>query len=72
MRVNKSRKREWDFMDVPNKRYPDGYLPKISYWMKEWESHSEDLNEKGMKKAEEKLMYFFSKQLDLNKKNETI
>ena len=59
-------------MDVPNKRYPDGYLPKISYWMKEWESHSVDLNEEGMKRAEEKLMYFFSKQLDLNKKDETI
>lgn len=55
-------------MDTPNRKYPDGYLPKISYWMKEWESHSEDLNEEGMKKAEEKLMYFFGRQLDLNKK----
>lgn len=64
--------KEWRFMDTPNRKYPDGYLPKISYWMKEWETHSEDLNEEGMKKAEEKLMYFFSKQLELNKKNETI
>ena len=46
--------KEWRFMDTPNRRYPDGYLPKISYWMKEWETHSEDLNEKGMKKAETK------------------
>jgi hypothetical protein len=64
------RKREWDFMDIPNKRNPHGYLPKISYWTKEWESHMEDLNEDGMKRAEEKLMYFFGKQLELNKKNE--
>jgi len=55
-------------MDVPNKRYPDGYLPKISYWMKEWEAATEDLNEKEMKRAEEKLMYFFSKQLELKEK----
>jgi hypothetical protein len=72
MRVNKSRKREWDFMDTPNQRNPHGYLPKISYWTKEWESHMEDLNEEGMKRAEEKLMYFFGRQLDLNKKDETI
>lgn len=57
-------------MDIPNKRNPHGYLPKISYWTKEWESHMEDLNEDGMKRAEEKLMYFFSKQLELNKENE--
>ena len=83
MRVNKSRKREWDFMDTPKKRNPhreaerfsrrvNGYLPKISYWTKEWESHMEDLNEEGMKRAEEKLMYFFRRQLELNKKDEAI
>jgi hypothetical protein len=32
----------------------------------------EDLNEEGMKRAEEKLMYFFGRQLELNKKDETI
>ena len=68
----RGRKREWDFMDVPNKRYPDGYLPKISYWMKRWEAATEDLNEKEMKNAEDKLMYFFGRQLELKEKDETI
>ncbi len=60
--------KEWRFMDTPNRKYPDGYLPKISYWMKEWETHSEDLNEVGMKKAETKLLYFMSRHLEVKRK----
>jgi len=67
----RGRKREWDFMD---NRYKNGYLPKISYWMKRWEAATEDLNEKEMKNAEDKLMYFFGRQLELKEKekDETI
>ena len=49
------------------KKYKNGFLPKISYWMEKWDSASEVQDEVQMKRAEEKLMYFFQRQLEISK-----
>tara|TARA_B110000444_G_C18686846_1_gene522373 strand:- start:244 stop:402 length:159 start_codon:yes stop_codon:yes gene_type:complete len=48
-------------------KYKNGFLPKISYWMTKWDSAAEVKDEESMKRAEEKLMYFFQRQMNLNK-----
>lgn len=53
-----------------NIKYPHGFLPKISYWMGKWEEAAESRDEECMKTAEKKLMYFFGRQLDLNKEDQ--
>lgn len=53
-----------------NIKYPHGFLPKISYWMGKWEDAAESRDEESMKTAEKKLMYFFGRQLELNKKDQ--
>jgi len=52
-----------------NIKYPHGFLPKISYWMGKWEEAAESRDEESMKTAEKKLMYFFARQLQLNKED---
>tara|TARA_Y100000389_G_C17425008_1_gene499045 strand:- start:1248 stop:1634 length:387 start_codon:yes stop_codon:yes gene_type:complete len=49
------------------KKYKNGFLPKISYWMEKWDSAAEVKDEESMKRAEEKLMYFFQRQLEISK-----
>jgi len=49
------------------KKYKNGFLPKISYWMEKWDSAVEVKDEESMKRAEEKLMYFFQRQLEISK-----
>ncbi len=51
-------------------KHPHGFLPKISYWMGKWEEAAKVRDEESMKNAEKKLMYFFGRQLDLNKKDQ--
>lgn len=46
-----------------NKKYPHGYLPKISYWMNQWEDAAKEVNEERMKYCESKLFYFMSNQV---------
>lgn len=53
-------------MKSGTKKYPHGYLPKISYWMGKWEAAAKVRDEESMKAAEKKLMYFFVQQLKLN------
>jgi len=51
-------------------KHPHGFLPKISYWMGKWEEAAKVRDEESMKNAEKKLMYFFGRQLDLNKEDQ--
>ena len=53
-----------------NIKYPHGFLPKISYWMGKWEEALESRDEESMKTVKKKLMYFFGRQLDLNKEDQ--
>ena len=49
------------------KKYKNGFLPKISYWMEKWDTATKVKDEVQMKRAEEKLMYFFQRQLEISK-----
>jgi hypothetical protein len=49
------------------KKYKNGFLPKISYWMERWDTAAKVKDEVQMKRAEEKLMYFFQRQLEISK-----
>lgn len=51
-------------------KHPHGFLPKISYWMGKWEEAAKVRDEESMKNAEKKLMYFFGRQLNLNKEDQ--
>jgi|TARA_R110001592_G_scaffold234814_1_gene492618 hypothetical protein len=50
-------------MDKGNK-YPDGYMPKIEYWMKQYQDAVHRFDEM---KALEKLHYFIGRELAANK-----
>jgi len=50
-----------------NSKYPHGYLPKISYWMKQWEDAAKEVNEERMKYCESKLFHFMSNQVTVMK-----
>ena len=58
--------KEWGWMDQ-NDRHPHGFLPKISYWMGQWEESAEKRDETRMKYCETKLFYFMGRQLQINK-----
>jgi len=49
-----------------SKKYPHGFLPKISHWMGKWEEAAKTVDEEQMKYCESKLMYFFKRQLEIN------
>ena len=49
------------------KKYKNGFLPKISYWMEKWDTAAKVKDEVQMKRADEKLMYFFQRQLEISK-----
>ena len=49
------------------KKYKNGFIPKISYWMEKWDTAAKVKDEVQMKRAEEKLMYFFQRQLEISK-----
>ncbi len=49
------------------KKYKNGFLPKITYWMEKWDTAAKVKDEVQMKRAEEKLMYFFQRQLEISK-----
>ena len=49
------------------KKYKNGFLPKISYWIEKWDTAAKVKDEVQMKRAEEKLMYFFQRQLEISK-----
>jgi hypothetical protein len=51
-----------------NIKYPHGFLPKISYWMSKWEEAAEVVDERSMKIAETKLLYFMSRHLEVNRR----
>jgi len=54
--------KEWGWMD-----HPHGFLPKISYWMGQWEDAVVNKDETRMKYCEGKLFYFMGRQLQINK-----
>jgi hypothetical protein len=56
--------KEWGWMDD---RHPHGFLPKISYWMGQWEDAVVIKDETRMKFCETKLFYFMGRQLQINK-----
>lgn len=56
--------KEWGWMDD---RHPHGFLPKISYWMGQWEESPEKRDETRMKYCEGKLFYFMGRQLQINR-----
>jgi hypothetical protein len=58
--------KEWGWMDQ-NDRHPHGFLPKISYWMGQWEDAVVIKDETRMKFCETKLFYFMGRQLQINK-----
>ena len=45
-------------------KYPDGYMPKIEYWMKQYQEADHRFDEM---KALEKLHYFIGRELAANK-----
>ena len=49
------------------KKYKNGFLPKIYYWMEKWDTAAKVKDEVQMKRAEEKLMYLFQRQLEISK-----
>jgi hypothetical protein len=56
--------KEWRWMDD---RHPHGFLPKISYWMGQWEDAVVIKDETRMKACETILFYFMGRQLQINK-----
>lgn len=56
-------------MDKKNKKYPNGYKPKIDYWRGQLVEAVLSRNVLGQDKAKKKLTYFMGKQVELQKKD---
>jgi hypothetical protein len=45
-----------------NQKYPNGYLPKITYWREKLQIAIQEMDSKGMLYAADKLAYFMERQ----------
>ena len=49
-------------------RYPDGYMPKISYWQYKMTKAIEDLDPSAIEFAAQRLQYFVGRQNEIHNK----
>ena len=53
-------------------RYPDGYMPKISYWRYKMNKAIENLDPSAIEFAAQRLQYFVNKQAEVNSRLEQL
>ena len=53
-------------------RYPDGYMPKISYWQYKMTKAIENLDPSAIEFAAQRLQYFVNKQAEVNSRLEQL
>ena len=47
--------------DMNNEKYPNGYMPKVEYWLERMENSR---TKEGRAHAREKMLYFVKRELD--------